>query len=195
MTLRIIGGVFKGRPLKAPKTNSTRPTQGMLREAIFNICQNEIGNAHFLDLFAGSGAMGLEAISRGASHAVFVEQNRQAITCIKENISLLQVEKQTQIIPTDAARALTILAKQYSQFDIIYIDPPYDTPFDPTPLVPLLKPEGILFLEERHQPKKPHKPIEVAGLHLKDTRRFGIAILSILLKTSNTDGSSDRGSQ
>jgi len=182
MTLRIIAGTFKGRILKTPKSDSTRPTQGMLREAIFNICQNDVPDAKFLDLFAGSGAMGLEALSRGALHSTFVEQNRQALTCIKENITTLGLESQTRLIPTDAARALELLTKQSSQFNIIYIDPPYDIPFDPTPVVPLLAPGGILFLEERHNPKKPHKPIEFAGLRLKDARKFGIAILSIYLR-------------
>lgn len=179
MTLRIIAGKFKGRLLKAPKTNSTRPTQGMLREAIFNICQNEIENARFLDLFAGSGAMGLEALSRGALHTTFVEKNRQAILCIKENIAILKLEKQSTIIPTDASRAVEILAKQAAQFELIYIDPPYEIPFDLKPVVPLVAESGILFLEERHNPKKAHTPIELPGLTLKDTRRFGIALLSI----------------
>jgi 16S rRNA (guanine966-N2)-methyltransferase len=183
MTLKIIAGKFKGRFLKAPKTNTTRPTQGMLREAVFNICQNEVDEARFLDLFAGSGAMGLEALSRGAAHAVFVEKNRQALVCIKDNISALEVEKQTLILPTDAARALEILLKQAAQFELIYVDPPYETPLDLTSLAPLLSPNGTLFVEERHQPKKVHQPIELPGLKLKETRRFGIALLSIYQKS------------
>jgi 16S rRNA (guanine966-N2)-methyltransferase len=179
MTLKIIGGTFKGRILKAPKTDSTRPTQGMLREAIFNICQNEIQGARFLDLFAGSGAMGLEALSRGASTATFVEQNRQAMRCIQENIAILKVEEQTQLIPTDAQRALERLREQSAQFDLIYIDPPYDVAFDLAQLVPLLSSEGMLFFEERYHPKKPSKPPEVAGLKMKNRRKFGIALLTI----------------
>jgi 16S rRNA (guanine966-N2)-methyltransferase len=177
MTLRMIAGLFKGRQIKTPKTTSTRPTQAMLREAIFNICQNEIEGARFLDLFAGSGAMGLEAISRGASHSTFVEQNRQAILCIKENIAMLKVESQTKVIAADAARAISLLKDQ--QFDLIYIDPPYDIGFDPSPAVPLLAPNGILFIEGRHNPKQPYKPLELPGLKHKDTRKFGIALLSI----------------
>ncbi len=180
--MRIIAGNFKGRLLKAPKSTSTRPTQGMLREAIFNICQNEVSNARFLDLFAGSGAMGLEALSRGASHATFVEQNRQAVQCIKENITALKLEKSSLLIPFDASRALHSLAKQSAQFDIVYVDPPYDTPFDFLPLVPLTAPNGILFFEERHNPKKAHQPLELPGLELKDTRRFGVALLSIFYR-------------
>jgi len=178
MSLRIVAGKFKGRLLKAPKSNSTRPTQGMLREAVFNICQMEVPDTRFLDLFAGSGAMGLEALSRGASHATFVEQNRQAASCIKENIATLQLEEQSTIIPTDATRAIAILTKQSSQFDIIYIDPPYDTPFPVDTLIPILAPGALIFLEERHNPKKPLITPTFANLTHKDTRRFGIALLT-----------------
>lgn len=177
MSLRIIGGEFKGRILKTRNDPNTRPTQGMLREAVFNICQNEISGARFLDLFAGSGAMGLEALSRGAAHATLVEQNRDAIRCIKENISNLRLEPQTTLIPTDASRALKLLSNQL--FDLIYIDPPYDQPFSLESAAPLLAPNGILFFEERHNPKKIHQPPSAPSLRYKETRRFGIALLSI----------------
>jgi 16S rRNA (guanine(966)-N(2))-methyltransferase RsmD len=179
MTLRIIAGKFKGRLLKTPKITSTRPTQGMLREAVFNICQHEVEKARFLDLFAGSGAMGIEALSRGASHATFIEQNRQAISCIRENISLLQLEQQATLIPTDAARALKILGKQEALFDLVYIDPPYDQPIPIAALIPLLAPQATLLIEERYHPKKEHKPHAFPSLHFEEARRFGIALLSI----------------
>jgi 16S rRNA (guanine(966)-N(2))-methyltransferase RsmD len=177
MTLKIIAGKFKGRILKTRNSPQTRPTQGMLREAVFNICQNEIENARFLDLFAGSGAMGLEALSRGASHATFVEQNRQAIQCIKENIALLQLQNNATLLPMDCSRALSLLPK--ASFDLIYIDPPYEQPIPLEQIAPLLAPSGTLFIEERHDPKKPHQPKTAPHLHLKETRRFGIALLSI----------------
>ncbi len=179
MTLRIIGGKFKGRILKTPKGPSTRPTQGMLREAVFNICQNSIDEARFLDLFAGSGAMGLEAISRGASHATLVESNRMALSCIKQNIEELKTSEQIQILPLKAEKALQILTKQSSLFDIVYIDPPYDTStnalFDSLP--PILAPGAIIFLEERYSQKGQNPPYESSSIQLKDSRRFGIALL------------------
>ena len=112
MTLRIIAGAYKGRLLKTPKGPSTRPTQGMLREAVFNICQNEIEGARFLDLFAGSGAMAFEALSRGASRIILVEENRNAIACIRENLSLLKAEERAALLPVKAARALQLLSKE-----------------------------------------------------------------------------------
>jgi 16S rRNA (guanine(966)-N(2))-methyltransferase RsmD len=179
MTLRLIAGKFKGRILKTPATASTRPTQGMLREAIFNICQQEIQGADFLDLFAGSGAMGLEAISRGARHATFVEKMRAPLSCIKENIALLEVESQTTLLPMDAKQAVNHLVQKQTSFDLIYVDPPYEIPFDLSQLLPLLKPTGTLFLEERYTPHQPHAIPHYPGLELKSTRRFGQAWVSI----------------
>lgn len=176
--MRIIAGTFKGRPLKTPKGASTRPTQGMLREAVFNICQNEIEGARFLDLFAGSGAMGCEALSRGALQATFVEQNRNAISCIKENIAALEIESMTRVISLNALKAIELLIKENGLFDLIYIDPPYDLKLDLTPVTKLLSPNGILFFEERYKGTKP-SPID--GLKIKDSRRFGEALLTIFL--------------
>ena len=153
MSLRIIGGYFKGRILKAPKGPSTRPTQGMLRESVFNICQNEIQEARFLDLFAGSGAMGLEALSRGANHVTMVESNGKALAAIRENIALLQVASKTTIVPLDALQAIKKLS---SPFEIIYVDPPYSKPassyIEAILKSDLLVPNGTLFLEVRKSP-------------------------------------------
>lgn len=179
MTLRIISGLFKGRLLKAPKGPSTRPTQGMLREAVFNICQNEIENARFLDLFAGSGAMAFEALSRGALHATLVESNRNALACLQDNIRTLQIESQATLIPAPAERALSRLTKEKALFDIVYLDPPYDKQVELESLLPLLALPSILFLEERYDPKKKPKSYEFPQLKLRDRRRFGIALLSI----------------
>ncbi|MBS0624726.1 MAG: 16S rRNA (guanine(966)-N(2))-methyltransferase RsmD [Verrucomicrobia bacterium] len=182
MTLRIIGGQFKGRILKSPKSTTTRPTQGVVREAVFNICQDLIREARFLDLFAGSGAMGLEALSRGASHATFVERDKNAASCIKENLTLLNLVSKSQVISIDAEAALK---KMTSPFDIIYIDPPYDTtimPYIDSILENRLL-SSLLFLEER---QKTHTSIERSELELYDKRRYGIALLSIFRYTPKT---------
>src|SRR3989338_5866163 len=178
MTLRIIAGKSKGRLLKTPKGPSTRPTQGMLRWAVFNICQNQIEGARFLDLFAGSGAMGLEAWSRGASHVTLVESNRAAIQCIQQNIEALSAAPVVTLLPTDASLALKRLS---TPFDLIYIDPPYDSPVEL--LIEgllsrkLVGPQAILFIEERYTPKKKGLPFAVLPLFHKDSRRFGAALL------------------
>ncbi len=178
MTLRIIAGKFKGRQLKIPKTNTTRPTSSILREALFNICQFEIANAKVLDLYAGSGAIGFEALSRGAAHVTFVEKNKQASECIRENIALLQVASQITLLPLDA---ISSLKKMKQPFDLIYIDPPYDTPIFPIVkeiiLQNLLKPSSFLFIEERYDPDRKENPTEIPDLKHISSRKFGIALL------------------
>lgn len=174
MSLRIVGGQFRGRVLKSPKGDQTRPTTSMAREAIFNICQEWVHGARFLDLFAGSGAMGIEAISRGASFATFVEKDKLALQAIRENIALLQIESQTQLLAIDAKIALP---KLLSSYDLIYIDPPYEKEvadlLETTAALKLLAPQGLLFLEERFQTKaQPHVP---TAFTLVQSRRYGIA--------------------
>ena len=177
--IRIIAGSLKGRLIKTPKALSTRPTQSMLREAVFNICQNEIEGALFLDLFAGSGAMGIEALSRGAAKSVFVEQNRAAFQCIEENIKALALQTNTQVFAMDANKAIALLTKQAAKFTVVYIDPPYDTGFELTLLEPILAKEALIFLETRHDPKRKQETPQYAHFQCKDTRRFGIANLTI----------------
>lgn len=183
----IIAGLYRGRRLKSPKGPQTRPTASRLREALFNICQNRIEGARFLDLFAGSGAMGLEALSRGAQSAAFIDAHKEAIHCIEANAALLNVKSQTQVFRGDVMATLAWLEKQGDSFDIIYADPPYNTADPRTSILyseqiihwidahALLKPEGILFIEEdfRVQPK----PDQLKTLAFKDSRRFGQAAL------------------
>lgn len=187
--MRIIGGTFKNRSLNSPKSECVRPTLEKLRACLFNICQNEIHDAAFLDIFAGSGAMGLEAISRGAAYAAFIESDKLALKCIKENIEKMNVECQTQVYQGDAFRILSQLVKQERKFDIIYSDPPYKGTkkiensfvlFNHILLKyieggGLLKPNGRLFLEDSIHHHEAYKSIEedLKTLHLKSSRSFG----------------------
>lgn len=178
MSLRIIGGEFKGRLLKTPKGNTTRPTQSMVREALFNICQNCITNSCFLDLFAGSGSMGFEALSRGASHVSFIEKDKNAACCIRENIEHLQVQAKSTLYPIDFRIALKKLEKKGELFDLIYIDPPYHHPIAPLleELIPspIFKPKAMLFVEIRSS-----NAIPFSSPHLLfiNSRKFGDALL------------------
>ncbi len=186
MTLRIIGGAFRNRPLKSPKGNQTRPTLAVMRKAVFDIVQNQIEGASFLDLYAGTGAMGLEALSRGASYATFVETSTQALHCIEENLRTLQVVPQCTLMGYDCFLALKKLAKSAQQFDIVYADPPYSaatrlhllhdilTFFDTHPL---LKSEGTLFLEEATPPSLQPEGISLTHLRHVNTRTFSRSAL------------------
>ena len=119
--MRITGGIHRGRILKVPEGIEVRPTQDRVREALFNILMHDIAGARFLDLFAGSGAVGLEALSRGASSATFVEQNARHVAFIRANAVMLKVAP--EIVSADAY--LYLSAFSGTPFDIAYADPPY----------------------------------------------------------------------
>src|ERR1700722_2602828 len=124
--MQIYSGLHKGRVIQSPKGLKTRPTSGRLREALFNICQGEVEGTRFLDLFAGSGAMGMEALSRGAQSSTFVDNSKESIRCIQANIHMVKAEKHAEIIYGDVFDILGKLAKRGRSFELIYADPPYD---------------------------------------------------------------------
>lgn len=123
--MRIIAGQFRGRRLTAPKGNATRPTTDRDREALFSALSHQLDHdfsrKHVLDLFAGSGMLGFEALSRGAAHATFAENNRGALACIEENIETLGVQQQTTLLKSNALR----LPKTLGPYDLAFADAPY----------------------------------------------------------------------
>ena len=126
---RVVSGKFKGTRLSAPKGEKTRPTSDKVKEALFSIIQMRIPGTRFLDLYAGSGQIGLEALSRGAAEVVMVEHSRSVAEIIFSNIVKLHVEKETEIIVSETQAALRKLGETGRQFDLIFMDPPYaDTP-------------------------------------------------------------------
>lgn len=122
--LRLTGGEFKGRSIQAPAHQNTRPTQARLRQALFNSLQMIIGDAQVLDLFAGSGALGFEALSRGAAQVTFVELNVSTAKIIEKNAHELKVKDRCKIIIESVEKVWPTLEKQ-GPFDIILVDPPY----------------------------------------------------------------------
>ena len=121
--MRITGGEFGGRRLKVPRTDAVRPTQDSVREALFSMLGGEVAGADFLDLFAGSGAVGIEALSRGAKSATFVELNRRHLAVVRENAAALAVGERAHFIAADCARFLA--AYSGGGFDFVFSDPPY----------------------------------------------------------------------
>lgn len=182
--MRIVGGTFKNRPLVAPKGKNTRPTSSRLREALFNICQYNVEGARFLDLFAGSGAMGLEALSRGAANATFVDSSKESIRCIEKNCAAFDVSKQATIARGDVFKIVQGLVSRGKQYDIIYVDPPYAAKVDGvdygTALLrlidgsSLLADGGRLFIESGEALKGE----ELQTLELISTRKTGKSYLS-----------------
>ncbi|HHY70174.1 MAG TPA: 16S rRNA (guanine(966)-N(2))-methyltransferase RsmD [Thermoanaerobacterales bacterium] len=123
--MRIIGGFHKGRKIKSIAGNITRPTADFVREALFNIIGNDVIGSSFLDLFAGTGAVGLEALSRGAENAVFIERNAVACSVIKQNLRDLKLSDKAAIVQSDTVSALKKPVFKGKIFDIIFMDPPY----------------------------------------------------------------------
>ncbi|HHP50680.1 MAG TPA: 16S rRNA (guanine(966)-N(2))-methyltransferase RsmD [Moorella mulderi] len=175
--MRIIGGSLKGFKLKVPKGISTRPSSEKVRSALFNIIGPRIRDSLFLDLFAGSGAVGLEALSRGARKAVFVENSRLALQCLEDNLARSGLTCRGEILPLDVRQALSLLQKRGDRFDFIFLDPPYGQGWA-TLILPrlasLLSPGGEIIWEgERRE-----EVSEVQGLKLKDRRVYGDTALN-----------------
>ncbi|MBE5900687.1 MAG: 16S rRNA (guanine(966)-N(2))-methyltransferase RsmD [Lachnospiraceae bacterium] len=140
--MRIIAGKCKSMPLKTPKGDHTRPTTDRIKETLFNIINYELRECRFLDLFAGSGGIGLEAVSRGASYAVLVENNKEAIRCIEENIAFTGLGVQTRLIKKDVLSAIAEMEGQ-APFDIVFMDPPYEEGYE-KPVLLALKKAGLV---------------------------------------------------
>jgi 16S rRNA (guanine966-N2)-methyltransferase len=126
MALRIIAGELKGRKLRSVRGTKTRPTANRIREAIFNILAFRIRGTTVLDLFAGTGAYGVEALSRGAGSVVFVDIDNESISVLRENIANISPESQTKIIRWDLTRNLNCLRSLQPAFNLIFMDPPYN---------------------------------------------------------------------
>ena len=121
--MRVISGKARRLPLSCPKGMETRPTKDRIKETLFNIIQNEIPNCVFVDLFSGSGAIGIEALSRGASKCFFIDKSKSAITCIRENLLFTKLSDNAIIIQQDAIDSLYSIHAEH--VDILFIDPPY----------------------------------------------------------------------
>lgn len=124
--MRVIAGKAKRLPLKTVEGMNTRPTTDRIKETLFNMLGTEIPGCAFLDLFAGSGAIGIEALSRGAREAVFVERDRKAAACIRENLTFTRLAPEARLLEMDVRAALSKLAGEGKRFDWIFLDPPYE---------------------------------------------------------------------
>ncbi len=141
--MRVVAGSARSINLITPKGEHTRPTTDRIKETLFNIIQGDIPDCTFLDLFAGSGGIGIEALSRGANKAVFVDNDRSALDCIKENLRLTKLFPKAEVIGLDALRAITRLGTTAKgSFDIIFMDPPYA--YDYSVILDAIERSGIL---------------------------------------------------
>jgi 16S rRNA (guanine966-N2)-methyltransferase len=178
--VRIIAGTLKGQPLVTPRGHRTRPTADQVRIALMDTLMPYLSGARFLDLFAGAGGVGLEALSRGATRAAFVESDAAAFEALRRNITALRLQAQTRIVRGDAVRALGMLAAQEERFDLVFLDPPYGVGLVEQTLArlgegPLTAPAAIVVAQ--HFTKQP-PPDAVGVLGAFRARRFGETTLT-----------------
>jgi 16S rRNA (guanine966-N2)-methyltransferase len=180
--MRIIGGELRGKKLAPLRGMAIRPTADRIREAVFNIIAAKIYGANVLDLFAGTGAFGLEALSRGADSAVFIDDAAGALSTIEKNITACRMQDRAQVIRWDIIRNLNCLGSISPAFDIVFLDPPYSSNAVAPALRNLvqsdaLSPGAIVIVE--------HAPSEIIadlpdGLSLIDQRKYGKTLVAFI---------------
>lgn len=182
--MRIIAGAYKGRNLKSPPSLDVRPTSDRLRETLFNVIAPRIEEARFLDLCAGSGAVGIEALSRGASYATFVDRSRRSCQLIESNLMLCRVpEEQWEIYCSEVNE---FLKQTDSRWDIVYFDPPYKDDYSRTLELAerVISDEGLLIAEHHH---KTGFPETIGSLERTRILKQGDSALSFFRTQINAD--------
>lgn len=188
--MRIIGGQSRGRMIHLPAGCHIRPTADRIKESLFNIFRS-VHMAYFLDLYAGCGNVGLEALSRGAAGAVFIEREPRLANAIRENLRLLAYEKQGEVITATVDQGLKRLTKRGARFDIVFADPPYDANALPRLLGfletgELLAESGVIVLQ--HSAREDPQSVPMQHLMISDQRRYGETTLSFLRKMIEEKG-------
>jgi 16S rRNA (guanine966-N2)-methyltransferase len=181
--LRIIGGQLRGKKLNPVRTAAVRPTSDRLREAVFNILAGSIEGTVVLDLFAGTGALGIEALSRGSRKAVFIDHSRDAVALISRNLRLCRLENRSSVIRWDITKNLNCLHRDDQPYDLVFLDPPYDRGL----IVPTLQ----ILCRDRLLGSGAHLVVEHTAsegfssapesLLIADTRKYGKTLVSFLV--------------
>lgn len=179
--MRIGGGNTKGRRLQTVPGRQLRPTSGRVRQALFNALREWVSGSIFVDMFAGTGSVGLEALSQGASHVYFVENDRRALLALRANINRCGVESQTTVVAAALPQALRLLPAA-QQVDILFLDPPYASDLAEATLNTLddgalLAPHSLIVWQ--HAARR--EPLALSGYTLRQSRRYGNTQLSFLM--------------
>jgi len=177
--MKVTGGQAKGKKIYIPKGVPVRATSDRTKESLFNILHSMEGKL-FLDLFAGTGNIGIEALSRGAARAVFVEKNNLLIKAIKKNLNLCGFNDQYELIPTAVENGIQLLARRKEKFDVIFADPPYEGNFvqktlDSLSRASLVFENSIIVIEHSHREKYEEDDDKFT---LSDQRRYGDTMIS-----------------
>lgn len=180
--MRIVAGKFRGRRLKPPKGTDIRPTADRVREALFSIIARQLPEACVLDLYAGTGALGLEALSRGAAQAVFVDRNPEAVQLIRSNIELCGAGVLARLMPGKVDEILRILATEGATFELIFMDPPYGKGYIEKTLAclaPVAVTESLVIAEHS---TKDIPPGQCGEWQRAEVRRYGDTMISFYLR-------------
>ncbi len=186
--MRIIGGQAKGQRLISPEGTDVRPTSDRVREAIFNSIQKRVADSIVIDLYAGAGSLGIEALSRFARKAYLIDRSQKQIQLIKKNLEKTQLDNAV-LMCHEVEDAIKILIDQKVQADIIFMDPPYGHNYIETTLRPLsgntiLAPEGIIVAECGRNEQIPD---EVNNLHLSSIKRYGYTKIAYYIRKEETE--------
>ncbi len=186
--MRVIGGHARGRRLKVPKGRGLRPTSARVKEALFDILPHDLSGAKVLDLFAGTGNVTIEALSRGATEAILIDSSNESGKAIRENLRRLRLAERTKVWVVPVARGVRLLARRGETFDMIFLDPPYEQ----GRLAPsikavaeggLLRPAGVLIAEHSFREQLESR---YGTLVLVDQRRYGSTRLSFFKQEEQT---------
>ncbi len=172
--MRVISGTAKGTCLESLEGNKTRPTLDRVKEALFNIIQNDIRDAYVLDLFSGSGALGIEALSRGAKFCVMADKSNEAVKVITKNLQKTRLEENAKVIRNDYVKTLNSLNQK---FDLIFIDPPYAEDIAVNAIkqvieLDLLAEDGIIVLETDEEERELEN-LKKINVNVYDLRKYG----------------------
>lgn len=178
--MRVIAGEARGHKLDTLKGNATRPTMDKVKGAVFNMIADSVCDSRVLDLFAGSGALGIEALSRGARSAVFVDKSRESVGIIKKNLAHTKLEGRSTVMNCDAHEAVLKLEREKLKFDIIFMDPPYNKKIAQKALIFLesnviLEDDAMIIVEHSRDDELPE---EVGRFRKIKFRQYGITIIS-----------------
>jgi 16S rRNA (guanine966-N2)-methyltransferase len=180
--MRVVAGSAKGRHLIGPKTLGTRPVMDRVKTALFDILAPDIVETTFLDLFAGTGGIGIEALSRGATAATFVELSPEALRCVRQNLAITGFERQSQVLKVDAFAYLASARAHGARYDIVYVAPPQYAGLASRALAaldaqPLTEPGGQVIVQIHPREAAELEAIALTLLRKTDERRYGSTLL------------------
>ena len=194
--MRVVTGEAKGRKLKSPKTAGTRPIIDRVKTALFDILSTRVEEARFLDLFAGTGSVGIEALSRGAAHATFIEMNYSVLKLVRENLKITGLADRAETIGGDAFKFLQANAaladSQTRAYDIIYVAPPQYHEMAARALAlldtsPLVAPGGLVIVQIHPKERPGAAAVPLARLTLTDERKYGSTLLMFYESVGETN--------